>query len=366
MTETTMLWVASEQQQQAAALHKHIVLVTTTTIVIVPTKTKMNTTEMFLPLQNGATYVRIDTPTTNANAQSHHFSGDDDSNTSMTTFLLVHGGTVPNSQFDTLLPELYTHHNLAAMAVPHKNNSQHSTTTQKYRFIRMDLYGHGKSDRPRNVRHDMSLFVQQVRGVVEHFQWLDKNHKNENDEWIALGHSLGAACLVGVACYPNNTKPILFHRLILSAPMLDFMALNAHIQLLKLPCLGECIMKSVLDPFLRRRRRRRNNIQDPVLLQECFDGTSLLQMIRDGALGNQEVYYKELGEQLRSSSTMTPQVVVVWGSKDKVVGQAHIARILSLLDSPQLEIQTLHGLEHNQLGDDPQRCARAMFARRRE
>ena len=195
--------------------------------------------------------------------------------------------------------------------------------------------------------------------MIQHFKLDDDNGR----ELIALGHSLGAAVLVGVASsYPRA----IFQRLILSAPMLDFMALNPYVKIMTIPCIGEVVMKFALDPFLRRRRKKRNNITSKQKLKECFDGTSLLHMFRDRALGDQSMIYQRFGEQLRSNlDYQQTRILVIWGSHDKVVNGHHISRIVDMLDpmDGRLEFERLEGLEHNQLSTDPHRCATAIFSR---
>mmetsp|Transcript_12512 Transcript_12512/g.29869 ORF Transcript_12512/g.29869 Transcript_12512/m.29869 type:complete len:336 (+) Transcript_12512:109-1116(+) len=322
----------------------------------------MITTETFLPLPNGDTYVRIDTPAAAA-AQVAPSVVEEGVPTGV-TFLLVHGATVPHWQFDRLVPILAA--NAAASGRP------------LHRIIRMDLYGHGKSARPsKHVRHDISLFIDQVLGVIQHYR-LDQHADNDNNgqSLIALGHSLGAAVLVGVASSFANRRQTIFQHLILSAPMLDFMQLNPHVKIMTIPCVGELVMKFVLDPFLRKRRKKRNNISCKQKLKECFDGTTLLQMFRDRALGDQSMVYQRFGEQLRSSlmdseqQQTTTRILVLWGSNDKVVNGHHISRIIDLLDPLSLdngprvvELERLEGLEHNQLSADPHRCAKAIFSR---
>lgn len=294
----------------------------------------MITTEAFLPLPNGDTYVRIDAPA--------HFSSNEVGSGVSTTMLLVHGATVPHWQFDRIVPELLAQFEAAGRPLR--------------RIIRLDLYGHGKSARPRNVRHDISLFLKQVLGVIQHYR-LD-----DGQELIGLGHSLGAAVLVGVASsYPSA----IFQRLILSAPMLDFMALNPHVKILTIPCIGELVMKFVLDPFLRNRRKKRNNVTCKQKLKECFHGTSLLHMFRDKALGDQTMIYQRFGEQLRSIDYQQTKILIIWGSHDKVVNGHHISRIVDLLDpmDGRLDFERLEGLEHNQLSTDPQRCSKAIMSR---
>ena len=145
------------------------------------------------------------------------------------------------------------------------------------------------------------------------------------------------------------------------------MSLNPYIKIIMtIPCIGEVFMKFVLNPFLRKRRKERNHITCPEQLQECFDSTSLLQIFRDGALGDQSMLYQRLGEQLRSSASSNLRILVLWGSLDKVVHDHHIARIMDLLDpldGIRLEYERLEGLQHNQLSADPHRCAEAIFSR---
>ena len=97
----------------------------------------------YVDLSDGVTHYRCDGP--------------DDA----PTVLMLHGATVPAWEFDRFVPYVVE----AGM-----------------RCIRLDLYGHGYSDRP-DTPHDYALFVRQVSDFVDAL--------DVRSPVALLGHSLG-------------------------------------------------------------------------------------------------------------------------------------------------------------------------------
>ena len=137
--------------------------------------------------------------------------------------LLVHGATVPAWEFDRLIPHL---------------------RAAGWKTIRFDLFGHGLSDRPA-VRYDFSFFLEQALEVLDGIS----SHR----PLTLLGHSFGAALAAAMA----SQRPERIERLVLVAPLLDFMANSFWGQVFALPGIGGLMMRHVGLPVLERRRARR-------------------------------------------------------------------------------------------------------------
>ena len=71
--------------------------------------------------------------------------------------LLIHGATVPAWEFDRLVPFL---------------------TREGYRVLRVDLFGHGGSDRPR-TRYDYDLFARQIIDFLDLFEFFWESEEEE-------------------------------------------------------------------------------------------------------------------------------------------------------------------------------------------
>lgn len=182
--------------------------------------------------------------------------------------LMIHGATVPAWEFDRLVPHLHA---------------------AGLRTVRADLYGHGRSARPR-VAYDHALFVRQLCELLDLLGL---------DSGISLvGHSLGAA----LAARLLAAQPARFERAALGAPLVDYMANLPATRLLTWPVLGECLTAAYVVPMLRRRRRRHYRVIEDgrfvglfmEQLREPGFGRALLSMFREGALGAQHDCYDAL------------------------------------------------------------------------
>lgn len=141
----------------------------------------------------------------------------------MPTILLVHGATVPCWEFDRLVPHL---------------------RAAGLRTVRFDLFGHGLSDRTA-VEYDFALFLGQALEVLDGM--------NADRPLTVLGHSFGAALAAAV----TNQRPQRVERLVLVAPLLDFMTGSLLPRIFGLPGIGGHLMPGLGLPGLKRRRKRR-------------------------------------------------------------------------------------------------------------
>lgn len=238
--------------------------------------------------------------------------------------LLLHGATVPSWQFDRFVPLL---------------------ADAGFRTIRADMFGHGYSERP-ECDYSIDIFVRQLHELIE---WLDLRERTH-----VIGHSLGAA----VAARLVAGEARRFDSAILYAPMLDFLATNPMLNVVRMPLLGELLMQRFVKPaLLRRRTRQYIGIDDgrwvamfEKQLAEPGFGRALLSMFRCGALGDQEDAYRSLGK------SEVP-VLVMYSENDKLVGEGQIRRLGQLM--PSAEVHRLRGSGHGMLLAEPEAVAPA-------
>src|ERR1044071_5267260 len=105
-----------------------------------------------------------------------------------------------------------------------------------HRVVTMDLLGHGRSDRPRDITaYSMPFFGEQVIGLLDHLGV---------DEAVLAGTSLGAnTSLEAAAAHPDRVRGM-----VLEMPVLDNALLGCAIAFTPLMCaltFGEPVMKGV-------------------------------------------------------------------------------------------------------------------------
>lgn len=212
--------------------------------------------------------------------------------------LLVHGATVPEWEFDRLRPYL---------------------VEAGFRTISPDLFGHGYSDRPL-ARHDLDFFSRQL---VELMDALGVSYPVG-----LIGHSLGAAVGARLAC----EHPARVDKLVLAAPLLDFIANAPWARALSVPRLGERVARLYAVPMLvRRRTRHYRHIEEgrfvlkfkQQLLKPGFDRT-LVALFRDGALADQSELYRQLG-------VAGHPALLIWGENDSILPAAQREELRRLI-----------------------------------
>ena len=244
------------------------------------------------------------------------------------TVLLVHGATVPHWVFDRLAPPL---------------------RAAGFRVVRFDLFGHGLSGRPA-VEYDFDLFLGQTLEVLDSLR--------ATRPLTILGYSFGAALAAAVA----GRRPGLIERLVLVAPLLDFMAGAWWPKAIAWPGVGGPFMRWVGVPALVRRRRRRyaalgaDELIPRYIAQARAPGyaEALASMFRNDTLGDQRERYQPL----RASRH---DIVVVAGEADRVVPLGDIARIREWL--PQHRYLEIGGAEHNLLLTHAEQVAAAITSK---
>jgi pimeloyl-ACP methyl ester carboxylesterase len=245
------------------------------------------------------------------------------------TIVLVHGATVPHWVFDRLVPHL---------------------RASGSRVVRFDLFGHGLSDRPA-VEYTFELFLGQALDVLDGLR--------ATSPLTILGHSFGAAVAAAVA----NERPAIVERLVLVAPLLDYMAGSFWPRVFALPGIGSPLMGRIGVPALERRRRRRYAAigADPLtprfIAQARASGfaEAIASMFANRTLGDQSARYRTL----RSGER---EIVVVAGAADRVVPLRDVARIRALL--PRHRYLEIPDAEHNLLLTHPERVASALVPER--
>jgi pimeloyl-ACP methyl ester carboxylesterase len=255
----------------------------------------------FIQLNDGKCHYRIDGPSDGQ------------------LLLLIHGATVPLWEFDRIVPFL----NQAG-----------------FRTIRLDLFGHGYSERP-DKPHDFNLFVKQI------FEFLAC--LNFHEKIYLLGHSMGAV----IAAKLLLNQPERFHSLIMVAPVVNFFANQKSAALLKLPVLGEWMVKRYVVPMLRRRRAKRyQNIQGGRLVKLFYEqvslphfGRSLLYIMRGDTLTDQRDLYSQLNKQDKP-------ILVLHACEDQVVTAKQIETIRKL--TSRAEIKELESMAHAMLLTHPE------------
>jgi pimeloyl-ACP methyl ester carboxylesterase len=139
------------------------------------------------------------------------------------------------------------------------------------RVITLDLLGHGKSDRPRDMwRYSMAFYGQQVVALMDHLQI---------EQAVVMGTSLGANAALEVAA----NSPERLRGMVIEMPVLDNGLLSSALTftpLLVALTLGEAGMKllsRVTRAVPRRLLPHYGNVVLDVVRQEPGPGGALLQ-----------------------------------------------------------------------------------------
>lgn len=250
----------------------------------------------------------------------------DEGHEAQAPMLLVHGATVPHWEFDRLVPPL---------------------RAAGRRVARFDLFGHGLSDRPA-ARYDFALFHTQALELIDALP--------ATQPLTLLGHSFGAAIAAAIA----QERPQRIGRLVLVAPLLDFMATSLWAQLFALPGVGRPFMRWIGRPGLERRRARRyaaigaDHLTPRFIAEARAPGyaEALASMFAHRALGDQRERYQRLRPGPR-------EILVVAGASDRVVPLRDVARVRALL--PPHRYLEIAGAEHNLLLTHAEQVAAALL-----
>ena len=233
--------------------------------------------------------------------------------------VLVHGGSVPLWNWDPQVGPL---------------------TEAGFRVLRYDHYARGYSDSP-DVSYDRDLYRRQLLGVLDGLKLTAPVN--------LVGISFGG----GVVADFTEYHPERVNRLALLAPVVKVQGSGkqAIIQnLLRVPCLGEYLMRTVIIGFYSDRAdtlfvESDNADRYAKLFREQFThkGTekAVLSLFRSEALGDYRETYGVLGKQDRS-------IMLVWGAQDTDISSADMDELRDLIPNIQFHVieDAGHSLNH--------------------
>lgn len=239
--------------------------------------------------------------------------------------VLIHGATVAGWIFEQLRPYLIK---------------------AKYRLLSVDLLGHGYSERL-NTEYNIELYRRQVLELLTSIDEADCSKSIS-----LLGHSLGAAVAVSLA----NEYPQRFRRVVLTAPLINFVENMPIVKLFTIPVLGEIINKLYVIPMLKRRRRKRyaaiadGQFIERFMSQFLISGfeQTVLSLFRSDVLADKTELYKAFSEKGVSS-------LVIYGEQDELVTPKQISHLKSIM--PKSEFIGLADAGHAFILSEPERVA---------
>jgi pimeloyl-ACP methyl ester carboxylesterase len=170
------------------------------------------------------------------------------------------------------------------------------------RVITLDVLGHGKSERPRDMwRYSMSIFGEQVVGLLDHLGL---------EEAVIAGTSLGANITLEVcALAPERVRGM-----VIEMPVLDNALLGcalAFTPLMTALTFGEPVMRGV--SFLTRQIPRRGG---PELVQVFLD--TIRQDPAPSAAVLQGLFFGRVAPHRSIRQTLTPPALVIGHRRDPV------------------------------------------------
>lgn len=203
---------------------------------------------------------------------------------------------------------------------------------QGYRVLRLDLYGHGYSDRPDAI-YGVELFAQQIDELVEILK-IDK-------PFHLLGLSMGGPVVAGYAHrFPGKLKS-----LILQAPLVKKIG-TERIFPLNTPFIGEYLFNVFMMPKNIERHVNKtgkgsvySTYGDKYLEQAEYEGfrMALLSALRFMATHDYDFEYRQLAK------TKMPKFLI-WGSEDKTIPIKNADKLLELM--PNLSYEIIDGAGH--------------------
>ena len=204
--------------------------------------------------------------------------------------VLIHGGTIPLFAWDAQMPAL---------------------VDAGFRVLRYTHFGRGVSDRP-DVDYDRALYQRQLRELLSAL--------DIEGPLNVVGLSFGSATAATFAKEnPDRVEKVLF-----IAPVVDYAAGKPLFALVKVPLLGEWLMRVfAVEKAVARATGFFEEANAPPSYAERFDeqtripgfARALLSMTRSDALASYRDVYAALGEQPK---------LVMWGADDAEIPRAHV------------------------------------------
>lgn len=226
--------------------------------------------------------------------------------------ILVHGATIPMWIWDPQVGAL---------------------TAAGFQVLRYDMYGRGYSDRP-DVDYNRELYRKQLLDL------LDTRGLTEPIDLVGL--SLGGATVTDfTANYPERVR-----RLVLAAPLINSVSDDSSIKLLRIPFIGDFLMRTVaVQTFIDRASSLfegtdmaddYNKLFYEQVTYKGFERASI-SMFRGDAMGDYREAYGAVGKQNR-------KVMLVWGTADEDISREMIDEVRNAI--PHIQLHVLEGVGH--------------------
>ncbi len=196
-----------------------------------------------------------------------------------------------------------------------------------FRVLRYDLYGRGRSDRPR-LRYDHNLFVGQLGVLLDTLDWQAPVR--------LVGLSMGGPIAAAFAArHPQRVE-----RLALIGPA-GAQALTLHplFRLFVLPLVGDLLFQMLGGWLLMRGNAA--DFRDPTLARPVLDRfrcdldaglkRAVLSSVREGMLGDFAAQYRAVGQ-------LGLPVLLLWGENDPTVPLSHSQLLQEYMPQARLEV----------------------------
>jgi pimeloyl-ACP methyl ester carboxylesterase len=253
--------------------------------------------------QLGGTYVKLSDGVTH-----YELVGPED----RPVVVLVHGATIPMWIWD---PQV------------------EAFTTAGFQLLRYDMYGRGYSDRP-DADYNRGLYRKQLLDLVDNL-----GLKEPVD---LVGMSLGGAIVTDfTANYPERVQ-----RLVLVAPLVNSVSKDTSIKMLRIPILGDFLMRMVAVKTMTKRANsliqgmdKSDEYSKRLYEQVTYKGfeKAALSMFRGDAMRDYQEAYRTVGKQNR-------EVILIWGTEDTDISRERIDEVISAI--PNIQVHILEGIGH--------------------
>jgi pimeloyl-ACP methyl ester carboxylesterase len=226
--------------------------------------------------------------------------------------VLVHGATIPMWIWDPQVEAL---------------------TTAGFQVLRYDMYGRGYSDRP-DFDYNRELYRKQLLDL------LDKLGLREPIDLV--GMSLGGAIVTDfTANHPERVR-----HLVLTAPLVNSVSNDSSIKMLRIPILGDFLMRMVAVKTITKRASsliqgmdRADEYSKRLYEQVTYKGfeRAALSMFRGDAMRDYREAYRTVGKQNK-------KVMLIWGTEDTDISRERIDEVKNAI--PQIQLHVLEGVAH--------------------
>ncbi|MBM4446615.1 MAG: alpha/beta hydrolase [Chloroflexi bacterium] len=226
--------------------------------------------------------------------------------------VLVHGATIPMWIWD---PQI------------------EAFITAGFQLLRYDMYGRGYSDRP-DADYNRELYRKQLLDLLDNL--------GLNEPVDLVGMSLGGAIVTDfTANYPERVQ-----RLVLVAPVVNSVSKDTSIKMLRIPILGDFLMRMVAVKTVTKRANsliqgmdRADEYSKLLYEQTTYKGfeRASLSMFRGDAMRDYREAYRTVGKQNR-------EVMLIWGTEDTDISRERIDEIISAV--PNIQVHIIEGVGH--------------------